>query len=83
VLRRLLPTTTLTVRTSREANRRGRALEYFFEFLIVVGGALFGTYLGRRIRRTPQTDLRRRRAWIGLGLVGCSMIILLLLPWLL
>jgi uncharacterized membrane protein YfcA len=57
-------------------------LKYFFEFLIVVVGAVLGVYLGRRIRTSPRTDLRRRM-WIGLGLVGCALIILLLLPWLL
>jgi hypothetical protein len=55
----------------------------YFEFLIVVVGAVLGIYLGRRIRTSPRTDLRRRRMWIGLGLLGCALIILLLLPWLL
>ena len=84
MLRRLLPATTLNRENLTRGQSSGaRALKYFFEFLIVVVGALLGTYLGRRIRRSPQTDLRRRCAWIGLGLVGCAMIILLLLPWLL
>jgi hypothetical protein len=76
-----------TVGTSREANRRdlsrtARGLKYS-EFLIVVGGALLGTYFGRRILRSPKTDLRRRRIWSLLGLVGCALVIMLLLPWLL
>jgi hypothetical protein len=55
----------------------------YSEFLIVVGGALLGTYFGRRILRSPKTDLRRRRIWSLLGLVGCALVIMLLLPWLL
>jgi hypothetical protein len=69
--------------SSPSRNARGCELKYFVEFLIVVVGALLGTYLGRRIRRSTRADLRRRRLWIGLGLVGCILILMLLLPWLL
>lgn len=59
--------------------REGNRLKVL-ELIIVVSGALLGTYISVRIRRSSRTDLRRRRIWTVAGLVALILFLFLVVP---